>query len=407
MAHEPDGLAAPVHLFGTDMRADPYPAYHRLRAADPVHWDEQLQVWIVTRYRDVASGLHDARLSADRVSYMRKLVACPELTRFFDFIANRMVFADPPKHTRLRSLLNKAFTPHAVESMRPRIQQIVDGFIDRALPRGSMDIIGELAFPLPATVISLMLGVCPDDIGQLKAWSDQFVIFFSSAPSAITPEQYTRCAEAADAMTRYFHAAVERIRPHPEGTLLGAMIQVEDEGERLSAVELFANANLLMVAGHETTTNLIGNGLLALLQNPDQLHRLRENPSLLPRAVEECLRFGNPVQFTNRLALEDLELGGKQIKKGQMILLMLAAANRDPEQFPDPDRFDVTRTPNHHFALGQGIHVCLGAPLARLEAQIAFGTLLRRFPDLKLTGEKLEYRENFNFHGLKALPVRF
>lgn len=407
MGHEPDGVATPVHLFGPGMRADPYPVYQRLRATDPVHWDEQLEVWIVTRYRDVASGLHDPRLSADRVSYMRNVVARPELTRFFDFIANRMVFADPPKHTRLRSLLNKAFTPHAVESMRPHIQQLVDGFIDKALPHGGMDIIGDLAFPLPATVISLMLGVSPEDIGQLKSWSDEFVVFFGSAPSAITPEQYARCALAADAMTRYFRAAVERIRPHPEGTLLGAMTQVEDEGERLSAAELFANANLLMVAGHETTTNLIGNGLLALLQNPDQLRRLREDPALLPRAVEEFLRFGNPVQFTNRIALEDLDLGGKQIKKGQMILLMLAAANRDPEQFPGPDRLDLSRTPNHHFALGQGIHVCLGAPLARLEAQIAFGTLLRRLPGLKLDGEKLEYRENFNFHGLKALPVRF
>ena len=252
-----------------------------------------------------------------------------------------------------------------------------------------------------------MLGVPPEDIGQLKSWSDEFVVFFGSSPSAITPEQYGRCAAAANAMTRYFQGALERVKKHPEGTLLGAMDEVEQQGERLSAAELFANANLLMVAGHETTTNLIGNGLLALLQNPDQLNRLREDQALLPRAVEEFLRYGNPVQFTNRLALEDLDLGDKRIQKGQMVLLMLAAANRDPEQFPDPDRLDLTRSPNHHFALGQGNHVCLGAPLARLEAQIAFGTLLRRLPGLKLAGEKLEYRENFNFHGLKALPVRF
>jgi pimeloyl-[acyl-carrier protein] synthase len=407
VAHEPDGVAAAEHLFGPDMRADPYPVYHRLRATDPMHWDEHLQVWIVTRYRDVASALHDPRLSADRVTYIREVIGREELLPFFDFLGNRMVFCDPPKHTRLRGLLNKAFTPHAVEAMRPRVQVLVDGFIDKALPQGGMDVIRDFAFPLPATVISLMLGVPPADIGPLKSWSDEFVVFFGNAPSAITADQYRRCAEAAEAMTRYFRSAVERVKQHPEGTLLGAMELVEEAGDRLSEAELFASANLLMVAGHETTTNLIGNGLLTLLQHPDQLRRLRDEPALLPRAVEELLRHGNPVQFTNRVARADLDLGGKRIAKGQMLLLMLAAANRDPEQFPDPDRVDLARTPNHHFALGQGIHACLGAPLARLEAQVAFGTLLRRLPGLKLTGGNLEYRENFNFHGLKALPVNF
>lgn len=407
MSHEPDGAAVPEHLFGPDMRADPYPVYRRLRATDPVHWDDRLGVWIVTRYRDVNAALHDPRLSADRVTYIRHALHREELRPFLDFIGKRMVFCDPPQHTRLRALLNKAFTPHAVEALRPRVQQLVDGFIDRALPRGGMDVIGDLAFPLPATVISLLLGVPPEDIGQLKRWSDEFVIFFGNAPGAITAEQYRRCAEAADAMTEYFRAAVERVRRHPEGTLLGAMERAEDEGDRLSESELFANANLLLVAGHETTTNLIGNGLLALLQHPEQLLRLRENPGLLPLAVEEFLRYGSPVQFTNRVAREDLDLGGRRIAKGQMLLAVLAAANRDPEQFPDPDRLDLGRTPNHHLALGQGIHACLGAPLARLEAQVAFGTLLRRLPGLKLAGGDLEYRENFNFRGLKALPVEF
>jgi cytochrome P450 len=389
------------------MRADPYPVYHRLRATDPVHWDEQLQVWIVTRYRDVSTALHDPRFSADRVAWIRHRIDREELRPLFDLLGNRMVICDPPKHTRLRALLNKAFTPHAVEAMRPRIQELVDGFIDQVLPRGGMDIIGDFAFPLPATVISLMLGVPPADIGQLKRWSDEFVIIFGSAPSGITADQYRRCADAAEAMTRYFRSVVERIKQHPEPTLLGAMELAEAAGDRLSDAELFANANLLLVAGHETTTNLIGNGLLALLRHPDQLHRLRDDPTLLPHAVEELLRYGNPLQFTNRVAREDLDLGGKHIAKGQMLLLMLAAANRDPEQFPDPDHLDLTRTPNHHFALGQGIHSCLGAPLARLEAQIAFGTLLRRLPGLKLADGQLEYRENFNLHGLKALPVCF
>jgi cytochrome P450 len=407
MAHEPDGVAAPEHLFGPDMRADPYPVYHRLRATDPVHWDEQLQVWIVTRYRDVASALHDPRLSADRVTYIREGVGREDLRPFFDFLGDRMVFCDPPKHTRLRGLLDKAFTPHAVEALRPRVQALVDGFIDRALPQGCMDVIADLAFPLPATVISLLLGVPPEDIAVLKRWSDELIVFFGNAPAAITADQYGRCAEAAEAMTAYFRSALEQVKGHPEGTLLGAMELAEEARDRLSEAELFANANLLMVAGHETTTNLIGNGLLALLRHPDQLRRLRDDPAVLPRAVEELLRYGNPVQFTHRVAREDLDLGGKRIANGQMLLLILAAANRDPEQFLDPDLLDLERTPNHHFALGQGIHACLGAPLARLEAQVAFGTILRRLPGLKLAGGELEYRENFNLHGLKALPVCF
>lgn len=407
MSHEPDRIEGPPGLFGPDMRADPYPVYHQLRSTDPVHWDERLRVWVLTRYRDVLAVLHDPRFSADRVAHMRGLAADTELRPFFDFIGNRMVFCDPPKHARLRALLNKAFTPHAVEAMRPRIQQLVDGFIDQALPRGGMDIIGDLAFPLPATVISLMLGVPPADIGRLKSWSDEFVVFFSTAPAGISTEQYRRAAQAAEAMTQYFRSVLEQVKQHPEGMLLGAMELAEEAGDRLSEVELFANANLLMVAGHETTTNLIGNGLLALLQNPDQLRRLRDQPALMPQAVEEFLRYGNPVQFTNRVAREDHEIGGRRIAKGQMVLPVLAAANRDPEQFHEPDRLDITRTPNHHVALGQGIHFCLGAPLARLEAQIAFATLLRRLPGLKWAGGKPEYRENFNFHGLKTLPVTF
>ena len=239
------------------------------------------------RYRDVLAALHDVRFSADRVTHMRALARREELRPFFDFIGNRMVFCDPPQHSRLRALLNKAFTPHAVEAMRPRVQQLVDQIIDRAQGQGGMDVIGDLAFPLPATVIALLLGLPPADIGRLKTWSDEFVVFFSSAPAAITPEQYHRAAQAAEAMTQYFRSALEQIKQPPEDTLLGAMELAEEAGDRLSEVELFANANLLLVAGHETTTNLIGNGMLALLQYPDQLRRLREGPGLVPQAIEE------------------------------------------------------------------------------------------------------------------------
>jgi cytochrome P450 len=389
------------------MVADPYLVYHQLRTADPVHWDPTLQAWVLTRYSDVVAALHDLRLSSDRIAYLRELADAKDLEPFFTFLSNRMIFCDPPRHTRLRGLVTKAFTPHAVEAMAPHIQQLVDEFIDRVQGQGHMDIIHDLAFRLPATVIAQMLGIPPTDCDLLKQWSDNFVVFFSKAPSTITAEEYRRALQAAQDMTAYFRAAMVQIKQHPQGTLLGMLELAEEAGDRLSDEELFANANLLLVAGHETTTNLIGNGTLALLQHPEQLRKLQQDPALIPHAIEELLRYTGPVQFTHRVAREDLEIGGKHIAKGQLVFVVLAAANRDPEQFPEPDRLDVTRSPNHHVAFGIATHVCPGAPLARLEARIAFSTLLRRLPRLRLAGGPLEYGANFNLHGLKALPVVF
>jgi cytochrome P450 len=392
-------------LFGPAMVAEPYPVYQQLRTTDPVHWDETLQAWVLTRYKDVVAGLNDLRLSSARTDFMQELAAKQELRPFFHFLSNRMIFCDPPKHTRLRGLVSKVFTPHAVEAMRPRIQQLVDGFIDKTLAQGKMDLIHDFAFPLPATIIAEVLGLPPADINRLKRWSDTFVVFFSNAPSTITAEQYQKALHAAQQMVEYFRPIVARLHEKPGNTLLGAMRLAEESGDRLSDEELFANANLLLVAGHETTTNLIGNGMLALLQHPDQFRKLQEDPKLITPAVEEFLRYGNPVQFTNRLAREDVTIGGKQIKKGQFVFLVLAAANRDPEQFTDPDGLDITRSPNHHVSFGQGHHFCVGAPLARLEAQIAFAALLSRLPKMKLTGAALEYGQSFNLHGLKSLPI--
>jgi cytochrome P450 len=407
MAPSTGKAADPLHLFGPQMLADPYPVYHQLRSADPVHWDEALQAWVLTRYRDVVAALHDLRLSSDRVAYMQGLVGAADLQPFFAFLGNRMIFCDPPRHTRLRGLVSKAFTPHVIEAMGPYIQQLVDGFIDRVQGQGRMDLIHDLAFRLPATVIAQLLGIPATDCDLLKRWSDEFVFFFSNAPGIITAEQYRRASQAARDMTAYFRAALVQVKQHPQGTLLGMLELAEEAGDRLSEEELFANANLLLVAGHETTTNLIGNGVLALLQHPEQMRKLQDDPTLIPTAVEEFLRYNGPVQFTHRVAREDLDIGGKHIGKGQLVFLVLAAANRDPEQFRDPDRLDVTRSPNHHVGFSMGTHFCLGAPLARVEARIAFSTLLRRLPRLRLAGEPVEYRENFNLHGLKALPVVF
>jgi pimeloyl-[acyl-carrier protein] synthase len=399
--------ADPVPLFGPEMRADPYPLYHQLRAMDPVYWSESFNAWIVTSFDAVVAGLNDLRLSSDRSGLFEEMAGSEELEPFFSFLANRMVLTDPPKHTRLRGLVSKAFTPHVVEAMRPHIQQLVDGFLDAVEGNGGMDLVHDLAFSLPATVILEMLGLPPRDLDVLKKWSDDFIVFFSTHPAKITLEQYRAALQSTRHMVDYFRAALPRIRASSRPCLLGTMEQAEHEGDRLSEEELFASANLFLVAGHETTTNLIGNGMLALLTHPDQLQRLESDPSLIPGAVEEFLRHDSPVQFTNRIALEDVALGDKTIRRGQLVFLFLAAANRDPAHFPDPDRLDVTRAVHKHVAFGLGHHFCLGAPLARLEAQLAFATILRRLPRLRLATDKRVYRDNFNLRGLQSLRVDF
>ncbi len=396
-----------IQMFGPQMRENPYPVYEHLRNNDPVLWHEGLQAWVLTRYQDVAAGLHDPRLTSERVKYLQQTAGVSELKPFFDFLGDRMIFCDGPKHTRLRGLLTRSFIPHAIEAMRPRIQRIVDQLLDPVQARGQMDVVRDLAFPLPATVIAELLGVPPDDIVQLKKWSDEFVIFFSKSPASITTDQYRSALRAAQDMTEYFRAAVVRLRGQPVTTLLGTMELAEETGDRISDNELFANANLLLVAGHETTTTLLANGVLALLRHPEQLDLLRKDPQLIPHAIEECLRFVGPVQFTHRLAREDMQVGSKQIRQGQLVYLMLASANRDPAQFPAADKFDVTRSPNHHVGFGMATHFCLGAPLARLEIQIAFETLLRRFPKMSLACETVQYRDNFNLRGPERLRVTF
>jgi cytochrome P450 len=397
----------PVPLFGPEMLADPFPLYHQLRAVNPVYWSAKFNAWIVTSFDEVTAGLNDLRLSSNRAALFQALANDKELEPFFSFLGKRMIFADPPKHTRLRGLVSKAFTPHVVESMRPHIQKVVDGFLDAVQAAGKMDLIHDLAFPLPATIITEMLGVSPDDRDLLKKWSDDFVVFFSTHPSNVTHDQYKAALQSMRNMVDYFRAALPRIRREGGDCLLEMMAQVENEGDRLTEEEIIANANLLLVAGHETTTNLIGNGMLALLTHPDQLQKLQADPALIPGAIEEFLRRDGPVQFTHRIAVDSVPLGGKTIEKGQFVFLFLAAANRDPAHFPDPDRLDVTRVVHKHLAFGMGHHFCLGAPLARLEAQIAFTTVLRRLPKLRLTTDKVTYRDNINLRGLVSLPVAF
>jgi cytochrome P450 len=395
---------APSVFFTPQLLANPYPLYHRLRSTDPVCWDEGSRAWIITRYDDVAGGLRNAQLSSARVEQMRSQQGRPELNELFDGMANSMINNDPPTHTRLRGLVSKAFTPRMVDSMTGHIQQLVDRLLDAVQGRGRMEVLRDLAIPLPVTVIAEMLGVPPADLEKFKKWSDELTAVTSGMP---TFQEMQTSMRARRELVDYFRTIANQRRARPENDLLSALVQAEEAGDRLNEAELFSTAVLLLSAGNETTTNLIGNGLKALLENPDQLRKLQGDPSLVDSAVEELLRYDGPVQFTTRIAHQELALRGKTLRQGDRVFLVLGAANLDPERFPEPDRLDVARTDNHHVAFGAGPHFCLGAPLARLEARIAFAALLKRCPRLRLDGASLKYRNNFNLRGLEALPVVF
>ncbi|MBI4561578.1 MAG: cytochrome P450, partial [Candidatus Rokubacteria bacterium] len=299
-------------------------------------------------------------------------------------------------------------TPRVVEGMRPHIREIVDGLLDKVQDAGTMDVIADLAYPLPITVICEMLGVPGSDRNRLRGWSLDIARSLDAIGLPADPEVVARGVVARRALAEYFRdGLIAERRKRPQADLLSALIAAEEQGDKLSEGELLATCNLLLVAGHETTVNLIGNGLLALLRHPDQLNALREAPSLIESAVEELLRYDGPVQRTARIPNTDVEIDGRKIAKGEMVVALIGAANRDPAHFPDPDRLHITRGASDHVAFGWGIHFCLGAPLARAEAQIAIGTLLRRVPGLTLATTAPEWRETSVLRGLKALPVAF
>ncbi len=396
--------------------ANPYPIYSDMRTQDPVHWNEPVGTWVLTRYSDVIETLRDRRMSVDRISAYSDRIPEPmqeKIAPILHIFSDMMLLSDPPKHTRLRSLANKAFTPRVVDNMRSHIQDIVDQSLDAVEGAGRMDVINDLAYPLPVRVICEMLGVAPEDQDQFKEWTDHLAIFLGDIRRAA---QHVEVAQrSALDMIECLKEIIKECRQNPRDDLISALVAAEEQGDTFSQDELYSMFVLLQIGGHETTTNLIGNGLLALLQNPDQLLKLRNNPALLETAVEELLRYHSPIQATARIATEDLEIGGKPISAGQYISTYLAAANRDPDQFPDPDRLDITRQENRHLAFSFGPHFCLGAALARLEGQIAIGTVLRRMPQLRLEPplsveaplEEFRWRDNPVFHGLESLPVAF
>ena len=393
-------------LFGPDMLADPYPIYHRLRETEPVLRVPQVEAWVVTSYDGVAAGLRSPALSSDRYPRVRHKLAEKGLDHLATDRVRSLINRDAPDHTRLRGLVNKAFTPRTIASLEGRIRTIVEEVLD-AIPSGSFDLVQSLAYPLPVIVIAEMLGIPTADRGLFKKWSDEISILFSGEIGMIPEPMIRRASEAREELVEYLAAAVKERRSHPKEDLLTALIRAEENGGHLSEDELYSTAVLLLIAGNETTTNLIGNGLNALLNHPEQHRRLWADSNLIPQAVEEMLRFDSPVQLTTRVAKSDVDVAGTKVPAGDWVYFILGAANRDPNHFPHPDRFDLDRVNTKHSSFGVGPHFCLGAPLARLEMQVALRTLMQRFPRLRLGDEKPEYRNNFNLRGLKSLTLRF
>jgi cytochrome P450 len=399
-----DAPAAPIfNPFDPVTRADPYPVYRRLREQDPVH-RSPLGIWILSRYADIEPLLRDPRFSNDvRNASSLPLAVADNVEERLERRAKVMLFVDPPDHTRLRGLVNKAFTPRTVERLRSRVDEIVDDLLGKVEGNGGMDLIADLSYPLPVIVIAEMLGVPVEDRDVFHQWSGDLA---RSLDPLLPPDVVEVIERSADAFTEYFAKLIEERRVRPGDDLLSALVAAEQSGDRLSEEELVSTCILLLVAGHETTMNLIGNGMLALLRHPDQLERLRADPSLVPNAVEELLRYDGTVQLTGRTAMADVEIDGHHIDSGQICILLLGSANRDPARFADPEQVDVTRSDIKHLAFGAGAHYCLGAPLARVEAQIAFTEMFRRLPDtLRLASDEQEWRDNIVLRGLKSLPL--
>ena len=401
--------AAPVlslyRLLDPEVLADPYPLYRALRERDRVQWDPFLHSWVVTGYAEVLHVLH--KFSADRTPTPAQLKAMglPQLEPIAAVMVKQMLFLDGATHARLRGLCSAAFTSRRVEEMIEQIQAITDDLIDKPVASGRMDVIADFAAPLPAIVTATLMGLPTSDHVQLKAWSADFAEMLGNFQH--NPERAGRVLKSLQEMTAYFRSAIREQERKPRPGLIQALLAAEVDGARLDKEEVIANIIVTMVGGQETTTNLIGNGLLTLIRNPDCLAQLRDNPEIVESAVEELLRYESPSQHTGRIVPEDVVLGGKELKKGTAAMAVMAAGNRDPLRFPDPDRLDLLRKDNRHLAFGWAAHFCFGAPLARIEGQIAFNTLLRRLPDLALEPVKLEWRENLGLRGLKALPVRF
>jgi cytochrome P450 len=400
---------APVpDLLGPDAVADPYAFFGALREHEPVHHDAVHKSWLVTRYEDVAAAFLDRRLSSDRVAsvYDTKLTDEQRAARgpTFSVLSDWMVFKDPPDHTRLRNLVKLAFTPRAVQALAPRVAEIVDDVLD--IPaRGTIDVVRDVAFPIPALVIAEMLGVPGEDRDLFRDWSNAASTVIFEAPR--DDEDRRRAQAGLVALSEYLQELVDRYRAEPADNLITGLVRAREADDTLSEHEIVNTCLLLLFGGHETTTNLIANGFLALVEHPEQAALLREDPSLVPDAVEELNRYDGPAKTVVRRAAEDVELRGRTIPAGDRVLLVQCAANRDPRRFEDPDRVDVRRAENRHVGFGFGIHYCLGAPLARLEVRTALPRMLERLADPLVDTDALDWLPLLLTRGLRSLPIRY
>jgi cytochrome P450 len=397
-------------LLSPSFYATPNATLHRMRAEDPVYWHPGLEAWMLTGYEDIQRVIRDPRFSVDRGGQIAKggslrLQVREKLDFCNRFFAQWMVFSDPPRHTRLRSFVAKAFTLQMVEDLYPFIRSLANELINAVQDVGQMDVIADFAVPLPTLITAQMLGVPREHTADLKHWSsDMFTLF---GADFATEEVVETTYRSLVTCTEYFDAVIAQRRISPGDDLISQLLAVENQESILSEEELTGVCITLMAGAYETTTHLIGNGLLALLRHPDQLQRLRENPALIDSAVEEFLRYDGPALSVVRRAIEDTQIGGRCVRTGQKVYCMLHAGNRDPMRFPDPDRLDIDRKDNRHLGLGQGIHFCLGAALTRLETKIAINTIVQRLPDLRLDTNELTWMPNLAIRGLHSLPVAF
>jgi cytochrome P450 len=394
------------HLLDPEVLANPYPLYHRLREEDPVHWDPYLHAWVVTRYRDVVDVLHHYRASTRLAPERLEDLGMGGLSPIAALMVRMMLFLDPPEHGRVRRLASAAFTPRRVAVLREHIRQIAEGLVDRLGSGGRVEVMRGLANPLPAIVSAEMLGLPTADHELLKYWSQNFAEMLGIGNFQHNPGRAKKVLQTVEEIVAYFRAAVNNEASKSTEGVINAFTTAEIDGDRLSEEEIIANLIITMVGAQETTTNLIGNGLLTLLRQPDQLERLRSDPALLESAVEELLRYESPSQYTVRLAPGGAILGDQEIPEGDAVVAVMGAANRDPDRFTDPDRLDLGREDNRHLAFGWAGHFCFGAPLGRLEGQIAFDTLLSRFSELSLDPDaEIRWRPNLVLRGLTELHV--
>ncbi len=409
-------VAAPVgllpeydDLLRPDLIADPYEVYARWRQIDPVHWNAHLDAWLLLRYDDVVSGLSQPDLlSSDRTEAFTAHLSEAEKEKFHAFIAvrkRRLLYNDPPRHTRLRRPVQRGMGVRLVNTMRPKIQRIADDLVDDVIERGEMDGIQDIGYRLPVIVNSELIGVPPADREKVKDWTADFIAAINAGGANVGTNDLERGQNAVLAMGEYFPELARRKREEPGEDLLSSLVHRQEQP--IGDDDLIATCIVLMFAGLETALNLVGNGLLALLRHEDQLRQLRADPSLTPNAVEEILRYDGPLHLVGRRATRTFELRGRTIRADDKVLVMLGAANRDPEMFPEPDRLDIHRHPNQHVSFSHGVHYCPGAELSRILGQAAFDTILRRMPDLRLGDGELEYQPNLSFRGLRTLPLRF